>query len=371
MEIIYFILFKEQMLNCLEIQEYKKMSNNEQNLEPDFPTFEPDNQDNDFQTEIDQTAKNAIDGFDKYTNPYQKEQAAIPKMKDIVNVDNAIKGASYLATMGQGDTIKSAVGGLVDGSIELKNHIANAEVVDIKNQELGPESKLNDKQHLEALGQVSNNIQDPSMKTRFDSTISSAENCLDTGGIANIQDPSKPLNKEVDGDFFNDVRLANAASNVLSSAAAVGTGVVGGFVAGQLIDNRKESMIENNRLNNYIEKTEEMIGSCKRGYSEGIGMEGNRITEALKTTSRGAEESIKFDQTGKIADISKSGDYGQDVKHFKPEDEGGQKIIKGFKSSISDKQSSFFDNMDLDAQLSNDFSDKKERQNKNNNTYGL
>lgn len=345
------------------------MSNNEQNIEP---VFENDNQGNDFQTEIDDTAKNAIDGFEKYTNPYQKNaEGGIPKISDIVNVDNAIKVTSNLATMGQGDTLKSAIGAAVDGGIEYKNHLANANVVDVKNQELGPETKLNEKQHLEALGQVSDKIKNPEIKSRFDTTISSAENCLDTDGIVNIQDPSKTLNQKVDGEFFNDVRLANAASNALTSAVTVGTGMLGGLVAGQVIDNKKESMVEDNRLNNYIEKTEETLGSCKRGYSEGIGMEGNRITEALKTTSRGAEESIKFDQTGKISDISKSGDYGQDVQHFKPEDEGGQKIIKGFKSSISDKQSSFFDNMDLDAQLSNDFSDKKERQNKNNNTYGL
>lgn len=329
---------------------------------------------NDLQNDMDLTGSNARESFSKYTEPYNKPNAdgSPASIKDFLTVDNGIRAAKNLATHGQSDALQSVVDFAVDGGIDIKSKINKADVVKVDKQELGPETRLNDKQHLEALSSVSEQIKSPDMKARFDSAVKSADNCLDTDGIANIQDPSKALNKKLDGEFINDTTLANLSSRALTSAATLATGGLGGLVAGEAIDYGKEKMVNNSRLNNYINQTEEYLGSCKRATSEGLEMNANyMVSKVMKSGTRGDVQGISFDNKGTVSDIFQSEAGGTNMKHFKPQDEAGQKVVKSFRDSISDSQSSFFDNMDLDSKLKQLVEPARDKTQKQSIGYGM
>ena len=301
--------------------------------------------------DITKVSENAEESFTKYTQPYRGEGG--PKsFGDMLTADNGIRAVKSIATMGQGEGIQAIADYAVDGGISIKNKLMDADVVAVNPQELGPETRLTDKQHLEGLSRVSKSIEKPEMKARFDSAVKSAGDCLDSDGLVDIQDPTKSLNKRLEGEFINDTTLANLSSKALTSAAAVATGGIGGLVAGEAIDYGKEKLINNSRLGNYIDQTEEYLGSCKRMTSEGLEMgPDDMVAKVMKSGTRGDVEGISFDNKGKVSDIYQSEAGGTNMKHFGADDEGGQKIIKSFKDSISDKQSAFFDNADLDSKL--------------------
>lgn len=332
--------------------------NNEENL-------------NDLQDDIDLVGNNAKESFSKYTDPYNVNKGP-SSVGDLLSADNGIRAVKNLATMGQGELVSNVVDLAVEQSIDYKNKLNNATVAKVDVQELGPETRLNDKQHLEALSSVSDQIKSPDMKARFDSAVKSADNCLDTDGIANIQDPSKNLNKKLDGEFINDTTLANLSSRALTSAATLATGGLGGLVAGEAIDYGKEKLVNNNRLGNYINQTEEYLGSCKRATSEGLEMNANdMVSKVMKSGTRGDVQGISFDNKGSVSDIFQSEAGGTNMKHFKPEDEAGQKVVKSFRDSISDSQSSFFDNMDLDSKLKQLVEPARDKTQKQSISYGM
>jgi hypothetical protein len=331
-------------------------------------------QEENLQNDMELVGNNAKESFFKYTEPYNKPNAdgSPASMKDFLTVDNGIRAVKNLATHGQSDSLQSVVDFAVDGGLDIKSKINKADVVKVENQELGPETRLNDKQHLEALSSVSEQIKAPDMKARFDSAVKSADNCLDTDGITNIQDPSKALNKKLDGEFINDTTLANISSRALTSAATLATGGIGGLVAGEAIDYGKEKIVNNSRLGNYINQTEEYLGSCKRATSEGLEMGANdMVARVMKSGTRGDVQGIEFDNKGAVSDIFKSEAGGANMKHFKPEDDEGQKVVKSFRSSISDSQSSFFDNMDLDSKLKQLVEPARDRNQKQSLGYGI
>lgn len=264
-------------------------------------------------------ASKAVEGFGKFINPF----GTGIEEKPLFSKENALRVAGNIAMRGQGDVLQSSFNSAFDAGVSVKDHLSKADVVKVENQELGEELKPSPKDQLAALATVSDII-DPKKnkedKERFDSAIDYADDCLSNNGYMNVQDPAVPLNKELEGKFFTDVRIANGASNVMSAAATLTTGFIGGVAAGYLIDGQKENYVNNSRMDKYIQKTEEMLSSCKHYESTGV----------------------LYDKEGKVVSISHSDNQNgiMNKVDFKTEN---NKIV------LSDKQSKIFDDMQLDA----------------------
>ena len=151
-------------------------------------------------------SKKAVEGFSKFINPFDSPE----QDKPLFSKENALRVATNIATRGQGDVLKSSVNSVFDAGVSVKEHLSQAKVVAVNNQELG-EPEPSDRDQLAALNDVSKELNkkgNEENKKRFDQSLSSAESCLDNNGYVDVKDPSTNLNQEVDGKYFTDVKIA-------------------------------------------------------------------------------------------------------------------------------------------------------------------
>lgn len=280
-----------------------------------------------YEARYEAASTQALAGFSKFTNPF-----ATNNEKPVFSAENAVRVVSNLALRGQGDLLQSAGGLVVDAGVEVKDHVKDAKVTKIEEQSLSNKDLYNDKAQINAIKGLGDYIKNPENKEKFENSLKSAENCMNNYGYVKTEDPSQSLNKEVDSKFFNDARIANGISSITSAAVTVGTGFIGGAVGGMLIDNQKEKMVNANREEAYIQKTDEIYGSCKTFTSEGVltDAKGNVIEI---TKNRGIDEST--------------------VEKVKADSVEGKGILERNGPKLSDKQAKIFDNMEMDSQLSN------------------
>lgn len=248
-------------------------------------------------------SKKAVEGFSKFINPFDSPE----QDKPLFSKENALRVATNIATRGQGDVLKSSVNSVFDAGVSVKEHLSQAKVVAVNNQELG-EPEPSDRDQLAALNDVSKELNkkgNEENKKRFDQSLSSAESCLDNNGYVDVKDPSTNLNQEVDGKYFTDVKIANGISNVTTAAATLTTGFFGGVAASYLIDDQKEKYVNNSRMDKYIQSTEDMLSSCKHFESSGIlyDKDGKVVSMNRSTSNDGSDMTkvdVKYNDKGEI-----------------------------------------------------------------------
>jgi hypothetical protein len=247
-------------------------------------------------------SKKAVEGFSKFINPFDSPD----QNKPLFSKENALRVATNIATRGQGDVLKSSVNSVFDAGVSMKDHLSQAKVVAVNNQELG-EAKPSDRDQLAALNDVSKELNkkgNEENQKRFDQSLSNAGSCLDNNGYVDVKDPSKNLNEEIDGKYFTDVKIANGISNVTTAAATLTTGFFGGVAASYVIDNQKEKYVNNSRMDKYIQSTEDMLSSCKHFESSGILYENGKVVSMNRSTSKEGNDftkvDVKYNEKGEI-----------------------------------------------------------------------
>lgn len=280
-----------------------------------------------YEARYEAASTQALAGFSKFTNPF-----ASANEKPLLSGENAFRAVSNLALMGQGEMLQSAGGMAIDATVEIKDRISSAKVEKIEEQSLSNKDLYNDKAQINAIKGLGDYIKDPENKAKFEKSMKATEDCMNNYGYVRTEDPSQSLNKEVDSKFFNDKRIADGISSVTSAAVTVGTGFLGGVAGGMLIDNQKEKIVNANREEAYVKKTDEIYGSCRTFESEGVltDAKGNVIEI---TKNRGIDEST--------------------VEKVKADSVEGKGILERNGPKLSDKQAKIFDNMEMDSQLSN------------------
>lgn len=304
--------------------------------QPIEPISTPDYQ---YEQEYSSAAKKAFEGFSKFTNPFEQK-----KDESIFSKENALRVVSNIALRGQDELLKSASNLAFDASSGIQDHIAKAKVMEIDNQSLDSSAAYNNKAQLNAIHHLESFLKNDENRARFNRSIENAKNCIDNSGYVKTADPGYQLNEEVENKFFNDVRIANGVSSVANAAVTLGTGFIGGSVGGYVINGQKERIINNKREERYVEKTEEIYGSCRHYETQGV-----------LTDSKGNVLEVK----------SNTGIDESTAKKLDSESPEAKKII----DELSRKQAKIFDDMEIDDGLKRMTSPQNPSKYKNTYSY--